>query len=70
MAAGDGKAKTAIPTPSRIFLDGSELTFTAYNIAGNNFFKLRDIMSSLDVAVTYDEVTKNIGIDTSRGYVP
>jgi hypothetical protein len=70
MVPGDGQPKNAVPTPSRIFLNGLELNLAAYNIGGNNFFKLRDLMGALDIGVTYDEVTRNIGIDTSQGYPP
>ena len=70
MVLGDGQPKAATPTPSRIFIDGKELNFTVYNIGGNNFFRLRDLMSALDVAVTYDAATRNIGIETSQGYTP
>ena len=69
LTQGDGLAKAAIPTASRIYFDGQELNFTVYNIGGNNFFKLRDLMSVLDIAVIYDEATRNISIDTSSGYV-
>ena len=69
MIPGDGKAKAATPTPSRIYLDGKELNFTVYNIGGNNFFKLRDLMEVLDVFVGYDDDTKAITLDTSKGYV-
>ena len=69
LAPGDGMAKTAVPTLSQIFLDGSELNFTVYNIEGYNFFRLRDIMGALDIAVTFNEATRDINIDTSRGYL-
>ena len=69
MARGDGTAKTASPTASRIYLDGSELNLTVYLIGGNNFFKLRDLMEAIDVFVGYDNATKAITLDTSRGYV-
>ena len=68
MAQGDGKAKTATPTPSRIYFDGRELNLTVYNIGGSNFFKLRDLMELADVYVGYDNATKAITLDTSRGY--
>ena len=68
MAQGDGQAKAANPTPSEIYIYGVKLDFTVYNIGDNNFFKLRDLMSALDVGVTYDNATKNIGIDTSLPY--
>ena len=43
MTGKGGGTKEATPTDSRIFLDGREVQFTAYNIDGNNYFKLRDI---------------------------
>ena len=68
MALGDGTAKEASPTTARVFLDGRELSLTAYNIGGNNFFRLRDLMSALDIGVTWDGETSTIGIDTSISY--
>jgi len=70
MASGDGTAKTATPTASRIYLDGVELDLTVYLIGGNNFFKLRDLMEAIDVFVGYDNATKAITLDTSKRYVP
>ena len=69
MTVGDGQPKTAAPTPSQIYLDGKELNLTVYNISGNNFFKLRDLMKAVDVYVGYDNATKAITLDTSEGYV-
>ena len=68
MANGDGAAKTATPTPSRIYFDGKELNLTVYNIGGANFFKLRDLMEVVNVYVGYDKATKAITLDTSKGY--
>ena len=69
MALGDGTPRLATPTTARVFLDGTELNATAYNIGGNNFFRLRDIMRALDIGVTWDDATRIIGIDTSMPYV-
>ena len=68
MIPGDGKAKPATPTASKIYLDGDELNLTVYNIGGNNFFKLRDLMQAIDVYVGYDNATRAITLDTSKGY--
>ena len=68
MNPGQGVARRALPTPSEIYIDGGRLDFTVYNIEGSNFFRLRDLMSVLDVGVTFDAVTQNIGIDTSLPY--
>ena len=68
MVQGDGKAKNAVPTPSTIYLNGKVLDLVVYNIGGANFFKLRDLMEALDVYVGYDNATKAITLDTSKGY--
>ena len=68
MAKGSGEGKTANPTPSRIYFDGKQLILTVFNIGGNNYFKLRDLMEALDVFVGYDEGTKAVSLDTGRGY--
>ena len=34
---------TAEPTWQNIYVDGEQVSMTAYNIAGNNYVKLRDI---------------------------
>ncbi len=53
---------------SPIYMDGAKVIAAAYNIEGNNYFKLRDIAALLDVAVTYDASSGLIGIDTSKKY--
>ncbi|MCL2159649.1 MAG: WG repeat-containing protein [Oscillospiraceae bacterium] len=70
LAISESKAsKTATPTSSKIYLDGKEVEFTAYNIDGNNYFKLRDVMQTFDVYVGWDGATSTITLDTSMGYV-
>lgn len=61
-------SKTAMPTSSSIYLDGKEIFFTAYNVEGNNYFKLRDIGKAFDFGVTWDGASKTIMIDTSARY--
>lgn len=46
-AASYPKIATANPTNSRIVIDGKEIAFDAYNINGNNYFKLRDVAYAL-----------------------
>lgn len=62
-------AKEATLTASKIYLNGVEVQLTAYNIGGNNYFKLRDIGRIIDFAVTWDGDLNMIGLDTSNGYV-
>jgi hypothetical protein len=66
---GDG-AKQASPTKSKITLDGDDISLTAYNIADNNYFKLRDIGAAFDFGITWDAERNTIVIDTSIGYTP
>jgi hypothetical protein len=65
--AGD---KAAASTKSKIILDGKEVNLTAYNIEGNNYFKLRDIGESFNFGVDWDGVRNTIVIDTGKGYTP
>ncbi len=69
LAKGDGKAKVANPTTSKIYKDGKEISLTAYTINGNNYFKLRDIAKAFNIGVFWDGKTNTITIDTSRDYI-
>jgi hypothetical protein len=70
MASKGAGNKSASPTSSKIYLDGAEVAFTAYNIGGNNYFKLRDIGQAFDFGVDWDGARNTIVIDTSKGYTP
>lgn len=69
LAKGDGSSKKAAPTTSTIYVDGTVVALTAYNINNNNYFKLRDVMKAFDIAVGYDNATQTATLDTSSGYV-
>ena len=62
--------KGAILTNSKIYIDGTEVTLTAYNIDGNNYFKLRDVGAAFNFGVEWDGVRSTIIIDTSKPYTP
>ena len=64
---GSGE-KTPVVTTQRVLVDGREVQITAYNIDGNNYFKLRDIGYTIDFKVEWVEATNTIIVDTSRGY--
>jgi len=68
MRLGAGVELNAAATTARIFLDFEELRFSAFEINGNNFIMLRDIMSALDISVIWDDSTNTIVIDTSLPY--
>lgn len=69
LALGDGKTKQAILNQAPIYKDGNLVQLTAYTIGGNNFFKLRDLTQTFNIGVEWDDVTKTIGINTSKPYV-
>lgn len=56
------------PSASKIYVNGNVLKLTVYNIAGNNYFKLRDLGEAMDFYVGYDTATKTIAIDTGKPY--
>jgi hypothetical protein len=70
MTGKGGGDKTPTPTSSKISLDGNDVSFTAYNIEGNNYFKLRDIGEAFDFGVAWDGASNTIAIDTTAGYTP
>lgn len=64
----DTQAKTTSKADVKITVDGKEVNLTAYNIGGNNYFKLRDIAKAANINVKYDTATGTIDIDTSSAY--
>lgn len=69
MASGGGNAQTAVRPSSKIYVDGGEVCMTAYNIGGNNYFKLRDVMQIFNVGVGYDSASGTATLDTASGYI-
>lgn len=67
--------KTAIPTNSKLILDGEKVDLDAYNIDGNNYFKLRDIAmmlnsSNVNFNVVWDGTNNAIKLLTNQKYIP
>lgn len=63
----------AVPTPSKIFVNGIEVPFTAYKIDGNNYFKLRDIAlvvngTNKNFEVTWESETNSINLISNKAY--
>ncbi len=69
-ASGASSGAAAKASSAAVYVDDREVKLTAYNIDGNNYFKLRDIASALDFSVAYDSSTGAVSIDTSTGYTP
>ncbi|MBR2666924.1 MAG: hypothetical protein IKD96_02050 [Oscillospiraceae bacterium] len=68
LRTGVDRSASCVPSSQRIVLDGSPVEITAYNIGGNNFFKLRDLGEALRFCVDYDSET-NTAIVESAYYI-
>lgn len=68
MATKGSSAVTPNSTTSRISKDGSLIKLKAYNIGGNNYFKLRDIGLAFDFNVSWNDEVKTIAIETNSSY--
>lgn len=51
-----------------IYKDGATVLLGAYNIADNNYFKLRDVASAINFGVDWNETEGIIEINTNKGY--
>jgi exopolysaccharide biosynthesis protein len=66
---------TAVPTSSKVLLDGNDVNIEAYNIDNSNYFKLRDIAMILDGSkksfnVEWDNSKNAINIVKNKKYSP
>ena len=68
LTKGDGSEKEALKSNVTIYKDGAEVSLTAYNIDGSNYFRLRDLGKAFDFGVFWDEENNAVIIDTSMGY--
>lgn len=62
-------AVAAVPTRDKgqiVYVDNTRVYPTGYNIADNNYFKLRDIGKLVGFGVDYDEATQTVEISTTR----
>ncbi len=53
---------------SPVLWDGREIVLCAYQIDGNTFFRLRDLMALLDVSVGWDHEQQLVSLDPARPY--
>ena len=59
---------TATLSSQPIYVNGQQVSMTAYAIGGNNYVKLRDIAQAVDFGVTYDAATNSVHIDPNSSY--
>jgi len=70
LVPGDGQPVQAVTSTAVVYINGEKADLAAYNIRGNNYFKLRDLGAALDFGVSYDAETNTVLIDTTTGYTP
>ena len=68
-------ADEAVLSSQALSVNGKTVETEVYNIAGNNFFKLRDIAAVLSdtyarFEVSYDEAERNVTVTTGEAYTP
>lgn len=73
-AAGENTATvSAKAATAKVLVDGKEVAFNAYEIAGNNYFKLRDLAmavngSAKQFSVSWDEAASAIALTSGQAY--
>ena len=65
LVGGAAASIVAEPTWQNIYVDGQQVSMTAYNIAGNNYVKLRDIGQQVGFNVYWDN---GVQIDSDAPY--
>lgn len=67
LVIGEDKAASAVPSTQTILVDGvANASLSAYNIGGNNFFKLRELGDALGFDVDYDNATRTMLVNSRR----
>ena len=72
-SAASGNTQTAKPSPHAIYVDGTKASVAAYEINGNNYFKLRDIAaivngSEKQFEVSWNNDAKRIDLTSGKPY--
>ena len=65
----DLSTRQVTASSAKIYLDGVEISPSAYLIGGNNYFRLRDIGAAIDFGVSWDGASNTVRIDTSSPYI-
>ncbi len=60
----------ATKTTSDVYINGAKAPFNGYNINGSNYFKLRDVGSSINFGISWDGSANTISVDTKVNYTP
>jgi len=64
MPPADQNSANATPTTAAVIINATPVHLRAYNIAGNNFFMLRDLGIALGFGVDWDDATRTVLVTT------
>ncbi|MDR7855952.1 WG repeat-containing protein [Tissierella sp.] len=64
LAKGDGVPRIGLLSKSKIYINGIDVSIAGYVINGNNYFKLRELGHFLKFDVYWDDINKNVQINT------
>ena len=70
LATGTDRSDTCKASTQLLTIDGSAPAVTAYNIGGNNFFKLRELGDALGFQVDYDAATNTVLVSAGNAAAP
>ncbi len=56
----------ATPSTAKVYFNGASVNLTGYNIAGNNFYKVRDVADLIGVEVEWDGTTFSMNLITRK----
>lgn len=66
MQVGKDNSSTAVKSSQKLKIDGASKELSAYNIAGNNFFKLRDLGTAFNFEVDYDATSNTVVVKSKK----
>ena len=64
LVSGADLSNTCVKSSQNLIINGEPLSLEAFNIGGNNYFKLRDLGDALGFGVDYDEASRTAKIAT------
>ena len=66
LSEGPDRSAAFAVSAQKLTLEGKALSLCAYNLAGNNFYRLRDLAPLLGFAVDYEEAGRSVVLTTGN----
>ena len=68
LLSANAGAVRAVPSTHKLYVNNQLADVAAYNIAGNNYFKLRDIAKLVGFGVAYDPQVNSVALASNQPY--